>query len=113
MRFSTTSLQLPVCFVAVVSFALLLPCVVAAEAPAIQAVDLGCEYKVNPLGIDSASPRLSWRLEGAARGIAQTAYQVRVAENESALRNGKSLVWDSGVVDSGDSVQVPYRGPAL
>ncbi|HEX7960804.1 MAG TPA: glycoside hydrolase family 78 protein [Terriglobales bacterium] len=85
----------------------------SAGASGLQVVDLRCEYKINPLGIDSPAPRLSWRLEGTARGIAQTAYQIRVAETESALRTGKPLIWDSGFVRSSDSVQVPYNGPAL
>ena len=85
----------------------------AVKAPTLQVVDLRCEYKVNPLGIDSPAPRLSWRLEGAGRGIAQTAYQIHVAESEAALRTGKTLLWDSGEIHSDDSVQVPYRGPAL
>src|SRR5262249_43407764 len=85
----------------------------AADTPSIQVVDLRCEYKINPLGIDSSAPRLSWRLEGPGRGIAQTAFQIRVAESEAALHSGKPLLWDSGEIRSSDSVQVPYRGPAL
>ena len=27
-------------------------------------VDLRCDYAVNPLGMDSQNPRLSWKLEG-------------------------------------------------
>src|SRR5215813_6362175 len=84
-----------------------------AEASPINLVDLRCEYKVNPLGIDSPAPRLSWRLEGSESGIMQTAYQIRVAESEAALRSSKSLLWDSGEIQSRESVQVPYGGPAL
>jgi alpha-L-rhamnosidase len=116
MHFSVTVVRLCVCLVTLLS-GFVLPHA-SAIPPAhssllIQVVDLRCEYKINPLGIDSPAPRLSWRLEGAGRGIAQTTYQIRVAESEAALRSAKPLLWDSGEIRSGDSVQIPYRGPAL
>src|SRR5215471_1652523 len=40
---------------------------------------LRTEYKENPLGIDSRKPRLSWQILSPARGVIQSAYQVRVA----------------------------------
>jgi alpha-L-rhamnosidase len=91
-------------------------CFAAPTTPAVRVVDLRCEYKVNPLGIDSPTPRLSWRLEpvdAKTRGVVQSAYQVRIAADERALAAGKALVWDSGQVRSGDSVQVAYGGSAL
>src|SRR5437762_5562505 len=112
MRSGMMLSHLRVCFFVLLSVALL-PYAFPAEPASIRIVDLRCEYKVNPLGIESPAPRLSWRLEGSGRGIAQTAYQIRVAESESALRAGKPLLWDSSEIHSSDSVQVPYRGPAL
>jgi alpha-L-rhamnosidase len=83
-----------------------------AMAP-LSVVELRTEYASNPIGIDVRAPRLSWKLHSAARGVAQTAYQVQVALSERALEAGKGLVWDSGVVKSGDSVNVSYAGPTL
>ncbi|MBG0830075.1 family 78 glycoside hydrolase catalytic domain [Planomonospora sp. ID67723] len=61
---------------------------------------LRVEHLDHPLGIRSATPRLSWRLpDGAAE---QHAYRV-VADNG----------WDTGWVDSDQSVLVPYTGPGL
>ena len=74
---------------------------------------LRCEYEVNPLGIDDARPRLFWQLEGSARGQTQTAYQILVASAEAELRRGVGDLWDSGKVDSGQSVFVPYGGKEL
>lgn len=85
----------------------------AASSSPLQLIDLRTEYKPNPLGIDSVAPRLSWRLQGNGRGIAQTAFQVYVAESDAALRAGKPLIWDSGRVASDQSVLVPYGGPTL
>ena len=79
----------------------------AAPAPApLTVAGLRCEYKVDPLGIDAAQPRLSWQLRSDARGVVQSAYQVQVT------RDGKTL-WDTGQVASAASTQVPYGGPAL
>ncbi len=35
----------------------------ATEAAGLNPVALRCEYRVNPLGIDEAQPRLTWRVE--------------------------------------------------
>src|SRR5215468_4448104 len=72
---------------------------------------LRTEFKENPLGIDAHEPRLSWQLRSDARGVMQSAYQVRVASSERDLREGRNLVWDSGQVTSDESAHCPYRGP--
>ncbi|MDB6168336.1 MAG: alpha-L-rhamnosidase [Verrucomicrobia bacterium] len=41
---------------------------------------LTCEGLVNPMSIDAAAPRFSWRLESSQRGARQAAYQLRIAE---------------------------------
>lgn len=63
---------------------------------------LRCEYQENPLGIGCEAPRLSWVLKANGRGVKQTAYQIVV---EGA--------WDSGIVESGESVNVAYAGKPL
>jgi alpha-L-rhamnosidase len=75
--------------------------------------NLRCEYAVNPLGIDTPKPRLSWALISDKRGSKQTAYQIEVASSEEGLRVGKIDLWDSGKVASSRSIQVPYDGPPL
>jgi alpha-L-rhamnosidase len=77
------------------------------------AVDLRTEYAENPLGIDVRKPRLSWQLSSDRRGARQTAYQVQVASSPEALAAGDADVWDSGRVESSDSLQVAYDGPPL
>lgn len=88
----------------------------AAQTAAVQPVDLRCEYLSNPLGIDVTAPRLSWVLEAAdrtARGQAQSAWQVRVAGDRTALRDGRPDLWDSGTIKSGQSQHVVYAGKPL
>ncbi|MGY1625162.1 family 78 glycoside hydrolase catalytic domain [Geodermatophilus sp. SYSU D00965] len=61
---------------------------------------LRVEHLDEALGIRTTAPRLSWRLPDGAR--AQTAHRV-------TADNG----WDSGWVDSEQSLLVPYAGPPL
>jgi alpha-L-rhamnosidase len=74
---------------------------------------LRCEWAVNPLGIDARQPRLSWVLESTRRGTMQSAYQVLVASSEALLRADRGDLWDSGRVESDQSIQIAYGGPAL
>jgi alpha-L-rhamnosidase len=85
----------------------------AGTATTVSVFELRTEYKENPLGIDSPKPRLSWQIQGEARGVEQSAYQVRVAGSEQDLRAGKPPIWDSGRVNSDESVHRPYGGPPL
>jgi len=98
--------------------AALAPITAAPTGPArtaipVKVLALRTEYKENPLGIDSRQPRLSWQLQGEGRGIEQSAYQVRVAQSDQELRAGRPLIWDSGRVNSDESVHRPYDGPPL
>ncbi len=77
------------------------------------AIRLTCEYLQNPLGIDTASPRLSWVLDSGHRNQRQTAYQILVATTEKLLKENKADLWNSGKVDSEESLQIPYRGLPL
>ena len=65
---------------------------------------LRCAHKTDPLGVAQDRIRFSWILEGA--GQAQTAYQIRVTQDDA-------VVWDSGRVESASTADVPYAGPPL
>ena len=69
--------------------------------------DLRTEHLVNPLGLDEAAPRFSWKLADTRIGAAQIAYQVEVSTDP------QTIIWDSSRVDSDTSVLIPYTGPAL
>ena len=71
--------------------------------------ELICEYHTNPLGIDILKPRLSWKIVSAEENVLQTAYEIKVTDQTA---NGK-LLWNSGKVNSAQSVNVAYEGPAL
>lgn len=72
-------------------------------------IDLRCERLVNPIGLGTAAPRLSWRLDGAAPGpgAVQAAAQVLVGE-----QGEDTPLWDSGRIE-GWRMQMRYAGPPL
>ena len=74
---------------------------------------LTVEHRTTPLGVDAARPRFGWRTASRVRGRRQTAYRLLVASTPDRLTVGQTDVWDSGRVDSADSVAVRYAGPAL
>lgn len=76
-------------------------------------VSLRCEYRVNPIGIDAAAPRLSWSVTSETSGQRQTAYQVLVASTEEILAGGRGDLWDSEKINTNQTVNVEYAGKAL
>jgi alpha-L-rhamnosidase len=76
-------------------------------------VDLRCEYRRDPLGIDSPQPRLSWALTSDARAEVQSAYRILVARSTRLLNGDRGDLWDSGKVGSSESLAIAYAGQAL
>lgn len=68
---------------------------------------LKVENQEHPIGIDVLKPRFSWRIQTNQRNLLQTAYQIAVMEE-----NGTE-VWDTGKVNSDQSLWVEYSGPPL
>ncbi|UCD27823.1 MAG: family 78 glycoside hydrolase catalytic domain [Planctomycetota bacterium] len=75
-------------------------------------VYLRCEYRINPLGIGTTSPRLSWELDDGRRGARQTAYQIMVS-TKAMMDDPNTVVWDTGKVESDQSIHVAYAGKPL
>lgn len=78
-----------------------------------EVTNLTCEYHENPIGIDVEKPRLSWQLKSDGQNIMQTAYEIRVARLKNDVLRGTNLIWSSGKVESDQSLDVIYEGPAL
>lgn len=74
---------------------------------------LTVDHRVDPLGIDTATPHLSWQHRIATRNWRQGAYQILVASDPSRLHDGQADVWDSGRTPSDQSHGIGYAGPAL
>ena len=76
-------------------------------------VELRVDDLATPIGIDDPAPRLSWQLSDSSQGARQTAYQVVVASSIELLSQGKADIWDSGRVESDQSINVHYAGRQL
>ena len=68
--------------------------------------DLTIEYKHNPLGLDEVQPRFSWKLDSDKQDTAQTSYRLQVMQSGA-------VVWDSGAMESEQSILNEYLGPNL
>ncbi|MGM9674004.1 MAG: alpha-L-rhamnosidase N-terminal domain-containing protein [Bacteroidaceae bacterium] len=78
--------------------------------------DLRVEHMHAPSVVDVKTPRFSWintPRKNTLRGQRQTAYQLVVASSKENMKRAVYDVWDSGKVESDESVLVDYAGPAL
>ncbi|MGI9427500.1 MAG: family 78 glycoside hydrolase catalytic domain [Bythopirellula sp.] len=95
-------------------FLLLLLAFVASTAKADLSPDyLRTEYRVNPCGIETRRPRLSWIVASEERGQRQTAYRVLVASSAEQLNQDVGDLWDSGKVDSSETASIAFAGEQL
>ena len=83
------------------------------ESSDLTPVGLRCEYLENPLSIETKVPRLSWRLEASGRQRQQSAYQILVASQKDFLEKDQGDLWNSGKIESDESVNIPYSGSEL
>ena len=72
-------------------------CGMAAKPP----VGLRVERLINPAAIREPKPRLSWELSSAGF---QSAYQIQAAASIGNLLEHKNLTWDSGKVETNDTL---------
>ncbi len=75
--------------------------------------ELLVEFDPNAEAIDLKDPRFSWVVPLDGRKRMQSAYQLQVATTNELLKSGKPDMWDSGVISSGQSIQVTYKGRPL
>ncbi|HIZ49218.1 MAG TPA: glycoside hydrolase family 78 protein [Candidatus Gemmiger excrementavium] len=68
--------------------------------------DLTIEYKHHPLGLDEVQPRFGWKLDSDEQNVVQTAWQI-------TLNSEGCPVWDSGRVETDQSILAEYLGPNL
>lgn len=95
---------------------LLLPGPAIAAASQLQPLNLRCEYLVDPPGIDTVNPRLSWNSTArkeTLRSQSQTAYQILVASAAGKLKSNQGDLWDTGKVTNSQSLHVKYEGQPL
>ena len=95
---------------------LLAPLAALAGAAPISISDVRTEGVSQPLGIEEAAPRFSWRYEAALqapRGFRQSACRIQVTSSLEKLSQGQADMWDSGKQAGSDSLNILYAGKPL
>lgn len=108
IRFSTIVLG------AYLSMACCLAATGSSTKPAeLQVLRLRCEYRVDPLAVQTPRPRLSWIVASERRGARQTAYRILVASTRQLLHSDRGDLWDTGKVPSSETLNIEYAGKRL
>lgn len=89
------------------------PRIFAVTTSATPPTHLRCEYLANPVGIDTPHPRFFWWIKQDGRGASQSAYEILVATSPEMLMQDRGNQWDSGKVNSEDTIQIGYAGKPL
>jgi alpha-L-rhamnosidase len=79
----------------------------------LKVLNLRCEYKRDPSGVEAISPAFSWQIDSDQRNVLQSSYEILVSDNLSSLEKNKGNFWKSGKIRSGKSTQVAYQGKPL
>lgn len=72
----------------------------------LQIKKLRTDYMRNPMGMDNIHPRFSWKLYSDMRGVTQKSCRV-------TAKTGDQIIWDSGVMETDESVRIRYAGEKL
>ena len=84
----------------------------AAKEKAVTVTDLRTERLVNPMSLDTPTPRLGWRLESTERDVYQTTCRIIVASTREKAEALEGDLWDA-TIDGDRSQWVAYQGKPL
>lgn len=79
----------------------------------VEVVNLRCELRNAPLGIDLTAPRLSWEIKSGQKSVLQESYRLIVSSSLEKLNADEGDLWDSQQVNSDASIFIPYGGNKL
>lgn len=91
----------------VVSIFLMMAC---SRQPELTVTELTCNFKSEPVGVDTPAPLLGWKINSSQKEVMQSAYRIIVAENPDDLIKEKGTLWDSGKIESEQSFNTIYEG---
>jgi alpha-L-rhamnosidase len=92
---------------------ILLQFVLAFAYSEIRVGQLVCENLINPIGIGIQQPQFGWQIVSDKRNVMQSAYEIRSCVDSGLLAKGKNLQWNTGKIQSDQSVYIVYNGEAL
>ena len=79
----------------------------------ISVVNLKCESKISPIGIDVVHPNLSWEITSKEQNTQLSTYQIIVSDTPENIKKNIGDIWDSRVVKSNRSGHAEYAGKPL
>ena len=68
---------------------------------------------VNYPEIRSSRPTFGWIVPGKEKNTHQTAYHILLSDSHKGIQEESDIVWNSGKVESSQSVSIAYQGPEL
>ena len=68
--------------------------------------DILIEYRNNSIGLDVEKPRFSWKIESNIQNSVQLKYSI-------AVKSENNILWESGIVESDQSIHIEYSGRPL
>lgn len=83
-----------------------------AAAQDFSVVNPRCEYRDEPLGINTLTPRFSWQISARDRGFLQSVYELIVGDDRAAVAAGRGNLWRVKAKGA-ESLHIPYAGKAL
>ena len=83
-----------------------------AAAQDFSVVNPRCEYRDEPLGINTRTPRVAWQISARDRGFLQSAYELLVGDDRAAVAAGRGNLWRVKAKGA-ESLHIPYAGKAL
>ena len=86
---------------------------VGCQSKHLNVVSLKIEMQENPQGIATLNPRFSWQITSEIPDVVQQSYRIQVAQTKEDLAKEQNLLWDSGDVNSDQSILIPYEGSEL
>ena len=84
---------------------------VDAQTSSLKVASLTCEYRHNPVGIESSAPAFTWVMKADQRNSFQSAYEIVVGDQMNNVLTGS--MWTSGKVMSSETALIVYKGKPL
>ncbi len=84
----------------------------SAAAQDFSVVNPRCEYRDEPVGINTLTPRFSWQVAARERGFSQSACELIVGDDREVVASGHGNLWRMKRKDA-QSLHIPYAGKPL
>lgn len=92
---------------------LLSSCCFASHAQTFGFSLLKCDDRESPAGVDPDGLSFGWEIRAASKGFFQNAYQLILATDSASLEKPEACFWNSGRMNSSNSISVKYLGGPL